>query len=111
MKVDRLPIFLGVSLHAQRRGIALDLFEVSDFLILPFFPQSIQGAALVFAFPAVPPDSSREFNIVLRSEREPTHHVKLQCNMNPLKSTEDLTIRSDALPEPAILNRELAAPR
>src|SRR5207249_2487813 len=66
-----LPIFLGVSYRAQRRGIAWDLYGLSDFVPAPFFPQIFRDQAIVFAFPSHKDAKPRSGKLILRDESKP----------------------------------------
>lgn len=51
MTEDDLPVFLGVSVRAARRGFSWDLIGVSNVTIFSFFPQNLGGLQCVLAIP------------------------------------------------------------
>ncbi len=47
MKERDIPIFLGLSNRAARRGHEWDLLGVSNLILFPFFPQWLSGLQLL----------------------------------------------------------------
>jgi len=48
-----IPIFLGVchKAHYRFNGLVQDLYGVTDYLMVPFFPSTLEGLHLLFAWP------------------------------------------------------------
>ena len=67
-KQKDIPIFLGVCHKALYRfnGLVQDLYGVTDYLAIPFFPSSLEGLHLVFAWPTALLGSKEPLGVIVR---------------------------------------------
>lgn len=86
-----IPIFLGVCHKTLYRlhGLALDLYGVTDYLMMPFFPSSLNSLHLLFAWPKVLFGHEEPIGVIVR-ERGTDQWAKndMTTYFTPIKETQ-----------------------
>jgi hypothetical protein len=85
-----IPIFLGVchKAHYRLKGLVQDLYGVTDYLPIPFFPFSLNGLLLLFAWPKAVFDHKDPLAVIVR-ERDTGREAKneMSAYFKPIEET------------------------
>jgi hypothetical protein len=86
MTVDEpnLPLFLGVSRRAARRGYEVDLLGVTRLILFPFFPQRLTGLQLLIGLDrsALVTQGNYSYRWLLTDESQPTNQAWMNLDLS-----------------------------
>lgn len=99
-KERNLPVFLGITEHAARRGLGWNLIGLTSDLIFPFFPQTLSGLHIVLGFPSGFFERSKQlsYRILLTDEQNPSETAKSAHDLVPQEAESESAPRTGASP-------------